>query len=79
MSDDVEFVSGFNFRKREPNTPDWVIAKAGRNIESLREWMKDWIEKNPDKEWLNIEIKESKAGKTYIAVDKFEKKEDVPF
>ena len=79
MSDDVEFVSGFNFRKREPNTPDWVIAKAGINIESFREWMRDWIEKNPDKEWLNIEIKESKAGKTYIAVDKFEKKEDVPF
>jgi hypothetical protein len=87
MSDEVEFVRGFNFKERDANTPDWVIAKAGINIASFREWMKDWIAKNPDKEWLNIEIKESKAGKTYIAVNKFEKtevdnfeqKEDVPF
>jgi len=54
MSDDVEFVSGFNFKERDANTPDWVIAKAGINIVSFREWMKVWIAKNPDKELLNI-------------------------
>ena len=89
MDNEIEFVNGINPKPREGKTPDWVIGDFGINISSFREWMKGWIAANPDKEWLNIEMRMSKKGKPYTAVSNFEPKnsvdttqppeEDIPF
>jgi len=39
--------------------------------------MKGWIAANPDKEWLNIEMKMSKKGKPYTAVSNYDPKNSV--
>ena len=77
MDNQIEFVNGIKPKPRESKTPDFVIGEFGINIESFREWMKGWIAANPDKEWLNIEMKMSKKGKPYTAVSNYEPKSPV--
>ena len=64
MSDDIEFIDGLIIKPPHENAPDYVIAKLSIKREDLISWLE-----GKDGEWINAEIKESKGGKYYAAVD----------
>jgi hypothetical protein len=66
---DSALVSGFYPKVRHPNAPDFVIAKASVNLQQFAEWVKTYKAANPTEEWLNIDMKLSRAGKGYASVD----------
>ena len=66
---DSALVSGFYPKPRHPNAPDFVIAKASVNLQQFAEFVKTYKAQNPSEEWLNIDMKLSRAGKGYASVD----------
>jgi hypothetical protein len=66
---DADFVGGLYPKPKAPAAPDFVIGKLSINIAQFREWMKDHIKAHPGEDWLNIDLKVSKAGKGYAVVD----------
>ena len=64
MSDDVEFPSGLIIKPPHDKAPDFVKGKLSINKESLTEWLA-----TKEGEWVNMDIKVSKGGKLYLAVD----------
>jgi len=71
MSDENKFVSGLYFKEKHPNAPDFVIG----GLSAKRQDLIDYLQKSDD-EWLNWQIKKSKAGKPYIEVDTWKPKQD---
>ena len=61
---DIEFVNGLRVFKPSDKAPDFIIANGEIDVEELRRSHGDGK--------FRIVIKESKAGKYYAAVDKFE-------
>ena len=57
---------------RPERAPDFIIAKLGLKREDLIAW----LEQQPG-EWVNVELRRSKAGKYYAAVE--ERREREPF
>lgn len=66
---DMQFVDGFIPKLPHPNAPDFVKLKASIKRTDMIEWLK---RQNTD--WVNLDIKESKSGKLYAAVDTWEPK-----
>ena len=66
---DSALVSGFYPKPRHPNSPDFVIAKASVNLQQFAAFVKEFKAANPQEEWLNIDMKLSRAGKGYASVD----------
>jgi len=64
MSDN-NFVGGFFFKLPHENAPDFVKGKVSIKLPDLRQWL---IE-NPQGDWLNVDLKVSKAGKGYAELD----------
>ena len=64
MQDEKIFAEGFIF-KRQENAPDFVIGGVSIKVEEainfLREMNKDG--------WVNLNVKQSKAGKYYMELD----------
>ena len=58
-----DLIKGVYPRKKHDNAPDFVIAKFNMNVPQLIEFLTDWQQRNPDKEWLNTEAKVGKNGK----------------
>ena len=66
---DSALVSGFYPKPKHANAPDFVIAKASVNLQQFAEFVKTYKAQNPSEEWLNIDMKLSRAGKGYASVD----------
>ena len=64
MSDEIEFIDGLMFKEKHQNAPDFVICKLSIKREELIAWLQA-----KDGEWINGDIKRSKQGKLYAAVD----------
>ncbi len=64
MSDDIEFAQGIYFKPPSENAPSFVHGKISLKRQDLIEWLSA-----KDGEWVNLDVKESKGGKIYCAVD----------
>lgn len=64
MGTDIEFVDGLIVKPPNENAPEYVIAK----ISIKREELIAWLQKK-EGEWINLDVKESQAGKYYASVD----------
>ena len=54
------FTKGLRFWDKHANAPDWVIGKISIKPTEFTQWMRDNYDK--DEEYLNIEVKRSKAS-----------------
>lgn len=61
---DVKFIGGLNFKAKNANAPDYVICKGSIKREDLIAWLQ-----SEQGEWINFDVKESRGGKIYAAVD----------
>ncbi len=61
-----EFVNGLIVKKPNDNAPDFVKCA----ISIKRSELISWLSTRTD-DWINIDVKESKAGKWYAAVNDF--------
>ena len=61
---DIEFIDGLNAKAPRDKAPDFVKASLSIKREALIAWLQQ-----REGEWINADIKESKGGKWYVAVD----------
>ena len=74
-----DLINGLYPKPKHQNAPDFVIGKLSINVQQFREWMQGWLKENPGEEWINIDMKTSKAGKGYAAIDDWKpEKQDTP-
>ena len=66
---DSMLVKGFYPKQKHPNAPDFVIAKGSINLPQFAEFMREFKAANPGEDWVNIDMKLSKAGKGHATVD----------
>jgi len=71
---DVKFIDGLFIKKPHENAPDFVIAGGAINLPKFAAFLRQWKEDNPGKEYLNLQIKRSKAGEYYASEDTWEPK-----
>ena len=68
MSDDIEFINGLHikapFTKDGRPLPEFIKAKGSIKIQELIDWLN-----HQEGEWVNFDVKESKKGNWYCAVD----------
>lgn len=64
MSEEIEFPKGLMVKAKHENAPEYVICKLSIRREELIEWLQ-----GKDGDWINLDVKESKVGKLYAAVD----------
>ena len=69
MSEESVLIKGFYPKQKNPNAPDFVIGKGSINLVQFAEFMREFKAANPGEEWVNIDMKLSKAGKGYATVD----------
>lgn len=67
--DDVIFPEGFSF-KRNDNAPDFVVGKLAIKVDEATAWLKS----NAKNGWVNIDVKQAKAGNYYCQKDTWESK-----
>ena len=73
MANDIEFVDGLIVKAPHENAPTYVKASISIKVEDLGKWLRGKYKTG--NEWVNIDVKESKAGKWYAAVSTFKPKE----
>lgn len=66
MSDkkEIEFVDGLIAKKPHENAPGFVVCNLSIKRKDLGNWLR-----NKTDDWINVDIKISKSGKYYAAVD----------
>ena len=74
MADEIQFVDGLIVKAPHANAPDFVKASISIKVEDLGKWLREQY-KAGNKEWINVDVKESKGGKWYAAVSTFKPKE----
>ena len=62
-------VKGFYPKQKRDGAPDFVIGNGSINLPQFAEFMREFKAANPGEEWVNIDMKISKAGKGYAVVD----------
>ena len=67
---EVQFIDGLSAKKPHENAPDFVKASVSIHVPRLREFLSQ-----QSGEWLNADLKESKGGKWYIAVNDYQSKQ----
>jgi hypothetical protein len=72
MADDIQFVDGLIVKAPHENAPDFVKAAISIKVEALGMWLRE--KHKAGEQWVNIDVKVSKAGKWYAAVSKFKPK-----
>lgn len=70
MADDIEFVNGLIVKAPHANAPDFVKAAISIKVADLTEWLS-----GRNEEWINVDVKESKGGKWYVALPTFKPKQ----
>ena len=68
------FVDGMIFKKPRPNAPKFVIGSISIKKAELIAFLEAQDSEN---EWLNIDVKESRQGKVYCAVNTYKKSTEV--
>lgn len=71
MAGDTEFVDGLIVKAPNPKAPDFVKA----SISIKREELIDWLSSRSG-DWVNIDVKESRNGRWYAAVNTYQPKEE---
>lgn len=69
MSNETEFVEGLIVKAPRDGAPDFVKASISIKREELIEWLS-----GRDGEWVNVDVKESRNGKWYAAVNTYQPK-----
>src|SRR3546814_14173441 len=64
MSNEIQFIDGLIVKAPNANAPEYVKAKLSIKREELIAWLQ-----SQTGDWINVEVKESKGGKWYAAVD----------
>lgn len=77
---DVVFIDGLHFDKPHENAPDFIKGRISIHAKRLVDWMRENKQYMSENGFFNLDLKKSKAGKLYLAVNTFkpEKKEEVP-
>ena len=75
---DIIFVNGLGARKPHENAPSFVIADLSVKVADLHEWLNTNQGLANDAGYINLSLKESKAGKFYIAVNDYKPKSETP-
>jgi len=77
---DLIFVKGLSAKKPHENAPSFIIADISAKVAELHEWLNNNQGLANDAGFINLQLKESKAGNLYIAVNDFKpiKKSDAP-
>jgi len=71
---EIKFPNGLIAKKPSEKAPDFLKAKISIKSNDLINWIKLL-----SKEWINLDLLESKDGKFYFKVDEFEpKKQELP-
>lgn len=73
MSDEIQFVKGLLVKAPHERAPDFVKASISIKVAELQEWLS-----TQPGEWVNIDVKESRGGKWFAAVNTFKPKADAP-
>ena len=69
MADELEFPEGLLVKAPRPSAPDFVKA----SISIKREELVAWLTARKD-EWINLDVKVSRGGKWYAAVNNYKPK-----
>lgn len=72
---DMIFVNGLGAKKPHENAPSFVIADLSVKVADLHEWLNTNQGLANDAGYINLSLKESRAGKYYIAVNAYKPKE----
>lgn len=64
MENNVEFVNGLMFKLPRQGAPDFVKGAVSIKRAELIEWLN-----SKNDEWINIDLKVSKSGKAFAAVN----------
>lgn len=64
MSNETEFVDGLIIKAPHEKAPDFVKLRMSIKREELIGWLTQ-----KDGDWINLDVKESRNGKLYAAVD----------
>lgn len=59
-----KLIEGLFFKDKHENAPDFVMCKGSIKIADLAAWLQ-----KQDGEWVNFDLKRSRDGKPYAAVD----------
>lgn len=73
MSDEIQFVKGLLVKAPHERAPDFVKASISIKVAELEEWLS-----TQSGEWVNIDVKESRGGKWFAAVNTYKPKADAP-
>jgi hypothetical protein len=68
MSDDITFTDGMICKSPSAQAPDFIKVNLSFKVEEFIEF----LQKNSKAGWVNVQVKESRAGKWYGAVDTWE-------
>lgn len=66
MSNDIKFVDGLIVKAPHEKAPDFVKCSISIKRADLGNWLRA-----QEGEWINVQVKESKGGKWYAAVDEW--------
>ena len=64
---DIVFADGIFFNERRDNAPDYVLGSISIKPEELSKWLGS--QKTDAKGYVRLQIKRSKNGKPYVALD----------
>lgn len=64
MANETQFIDGLIVKAPHENAPEYVKAKLSIKREELIAWLQ-----SQSGDWINVEVKESRNGKWYAAVD----------
>lgn len=64
MSTDAKFIPGLFFKPPNAGAPDFILAKGSIKIADLIQFLQ-----RQDGEWINFDLKNSREGKPYAAID----------
>jgi hypothetical protein len=70
MADEIEFPNGLIVKAPRDGAPDFVKASISIKVQDLMTWLH-----GKQEEWINLDVKESKGGKWYCAVNTHKPKE----
>ena len=70
---DIEFVDGLIVKAPRERAPDFVKASISIKRAELIAWLQA-----REGDWINLDVKESKGGKWYAAVNDYKRDEHAP-
>lgn len=73
MSGDIEFAQGLIVKAPHPKAPDFVKASISIKRAELIAWLQA-----REGEWINLDVKESRNGKWYAAVNNYKRDDAAP-